>query len=390
MNDLQKVFLEASAKGFNEYSKAVFDQLSRCHTARMGYHRLRCDDNKCRKEQYQYHSCGNRHCPNCGGLKREQWIENRMRELLPTPYYHLVFTLPHELNPLIIRNRKAMFQLLFDAASKTIINHGRMPNYLGADCGITMVLHTWGQDLSFHPHVHCIVTGGGFDGQKWVVAKRIKDNFLFPERSLSKMYKAIFLTKIAKMNLETQDLDLANVANEISKKRWNVYAKAPFGGPSQVVEYLGRYTHKIAITKHRIVAVSDTHLTFRYKDYADESKTKTMTLLRGEFLRRFEMHILPKRFTKIRHYGFLQNHGKRSRLQQIRQCMQLTALPEIVKLPVAIRMLEKYGKDIFKCPCCPHGRLQLVNTVRYFKTKTQDIKEIQRIIKARNKSSPAL
>jgi len=390
MNDLQKVFLEAGTKGFNAYSKAVFDQLSRCHTARMGYHRLRCDDPKCRKEQYQYHSCGNRHCPNCGGLKREQWIDNRTRELLPTPYYHLVFTLPHELNPLIIRNRKALFQLLFDAASQTIINHGRMKNYLGADCGITMILHTWGQDLSFHPHVHCIVTGGGFDGNNWVEAQRKKNNFLFPEKSLSKMYKAIFLTKITKMNLETQDLDLANICNEISKKRWNVYAKAPFGGPSQVVEYLGRYTHKIAITKHRIVALSDTHLTFRYKDYADDSKTKTMMLLRREFLRRFEMHILPKRFTKIRHYGFLQNHGKRARLQQIRQCMQLSPMPEIVKLPVAIRMLEKYGKDIFKCPCCPRGRLQIVNTVRYFKTKTQDIKEIQRIIKARNKSSPPL
>lgn len=390
MNDLQRVFSEAGAKGFNAYSKAVFDQLSRCHTARMGYHRLRCDDPKCRKEQYQYHSCGNRHCPNCGGLKREQWIENRTSELLPTPYYHLVFTLPHELNPLIIRNRKAMFKLLFDAASQTIMNHGRMKNYLGADCGITMVLHTWGQDLSFHPHVHCIMTGGGFDGNNWVETKRKKNNFLFPQRSLSKMYKAIFLTKIAKMNLETQDLDLANISNEISKKRWNVYAKAPFGGPGQVVEYLGRYTHKIAITKHRIVAISDTHLTFRYKDYADGSKTKTMMLLRGEFLRRFEIHILPKRFTKIRHYGFLQNHGKRERLARIRQSMQLSQMPEIVKIPLAIRMLEKYGKDIFKCPCCAHGRLQIVNTVRYFKTKTQDIKEIERIIKARNKASPTV
>ena len=283
MNDLQKVFLEAGAKGFNEYSKAVFDKLSRCHTARMGYHRLRCDDPKCRKEQYQYHSCGNRHCPNCGGLKREQWIENRMGELLPTPYYHLVFTLPHELNPLIIRNRKAMFKLLFDAASKTIINHGRMKNYLGADCGITMVLHTWGQQLNFHPHVHCIVTGGGFDGQKWVEAKRIKDNFLFPEPSLSKMYKAIFLKKIQKMELQTQGLDLGNILNEVGKKCWNVYAKAPFGGPSQVVEYLGRYSHKIAITKHSIVSLTDTHVNFRYKDYGDGDKIKLLSLPRANF-----------------------------------------------------------------------------------------------------------
>jgi hypothetical protein len=388
MNDLKTVFQEASGKGFNAYSKGVFNQLSRCHTAEMGYHRLKCDDQNCGKVQYQYHSCGDRHCPNCGGLKREQWIENRMSELLPTPYYHLVFTLPHELNPLIIRNRKLLFKLLFDAASQTIMNHSRMPNYLGADCGITMVLHTWGQQLNFHPHVHCIVTGGGFDGHKWVDAKRVKDNFLFPEQSLSNMYKAIFLKKIKKIDLETQGLDFGNIINEVNKKSWNVFAKAPFGGPSQVVEYLGRYSHKIAITQHRIVSVTDTHVNFRYKDYADEDKTKILTLTRSEFLRRFEMHILPKRFTKIRHYGFLQNHGKRTRLEQIRQYLKLKPLPEVIKIPVAIRMLEKYGKDIFKCPCCTHGRLRIINTVRCFITKTQEIKAIEKVINAKNKASP--
>jgi len=142
MNELQTLFLDPSIKGFNAYSQNVFDQLARCHTAQMGVHRLQCDDQSCREQQYQYHSCGNRHCPNCGGLKREEWIENRTQELLPTPYYHLVFTLPHELNPLIIRNRKLLFKLLFDAASQTILNHARMKNYLGANCGITMVLHT--------------------------------------------------------------------------------------------------------------------------------------------------------------------------------------------------------------------------------------------------------
>ena len=264
-----------------------------------------------RKEQYQYHSCGNRHCPNCGGLKGEQWIDNRMSELLPTPYYHLVFTLPAEFNSLIIGNRKAMFKLLFDAASQTIMNYSRMKNYLGVDCGITMVLHTWGQQLNLHPHVHCIVTGGGFDGHKWIKAKRKNDNFLSPEPSLSKMYKAIFLKRIQKMELQTQGIDLGKIVNEVDKKRWNVYAKAPFGGPSQVVEYLGRCTHKIAITKHRIVSVSDTHVNFRYKDYSDNDKTKNSSLLRGEFLRRFGMHILRKRFVKIRHYGFLSSTWKR-------------------------------------------------------------------------------
>lgn len=313
-----------------------------------------------------------------------------MSELLPTPYYHLVFTLPHELNSLIISNRKAGFKLLFDAASQTIMNHSRMDNYLGADCGITMVLHTWGQQLNFHPHVHCIVTGGGVDGQKWVEAKRKKDNFLFPEASMSNMYKAIFLKGIQKMDLQTQVLDFGNIINEVDKKRWNVYAKAPFGGPSQVVEYLGRYSHKITITKHRIVSITSTHVNFRYKDYADGDKTKIGSLTRDEFLRRFEMHILPKRFTKIRHYGFLQNHAKRARLQHIRQCMQLTPITQIVHLPVAIRMLEQYGKDIFKCPCCTHGRLRIINMVRFLKTQTQEIKEVMRIVNANNEASPVV
>jgi len=388
MNELQTLFLDPSIKGFNAYSQRVFDQLARCHTAQMGVHRLQCDDQSCREQQYQYHSCGNRHCPNCGGLKREEWIENRTGELLPTPYYHLVFTLPHELNPLIIRNRKLLFKLLFDAASQTILNHARMKNYLGGNCGITMVLHTWGQDMSFHPHVHCIVTGGGFDGNHWIEAKRKKDNFLFPEASLSKMYKAIFLAKIEKMTLGTQGLDFGSIINKVAKKRWNVYAKAPFGGPAQVVEYLGRYTHKIAITKHRIVQVTDSHIVFRYKDYADGNTIKTMRLTRTEFLRRFEMHILPKGFTKIRHYGFLQNHGKRERLNKIREAMKLSPLPEIVKIPVAIRMLEKYGKDIFKCPCCPNGRMQIVGTYRYYQSQTKNYQEVQKITGQKNKASP--
>jgi hypothetical protein len=348
-----------------------------------------CNDKNCGKTHYQYHSCGNRHCPNCGSLKREEWIENRLDELLPTPYYHLVFTLPHELNPLIMGNRKALFKLLFDAASQTIMNHSRMKNYLGADCGITMILHTWGQDLSFHPHVHCIVTGGGFDGQKWIAAKRKKDNFLFPEASLSKMYRAIFLKNITTIPLEKAGFDLEKTINDLEKKRWNVFAKAPFGGPAQVVEYLGRYSHKIAITKYRIIAMTTADVSFRYKDYADGGKTKTMKLSHDEFLRRFEQHILPKRFVKIRHYGFLQNQGKKERLTKIRASLNLGKQPEKVSIPLAIKMLEKFGIDIFKCKSCATGRLVLVQSVRFFKTQTQEYQEIQEIT-AKNKASPAV
>ena len=384
MTEFQSLFKDASIQHFNSYSQSIFKQLSICHTAQKGMHRLRCSEEKCGKEQVQYHACGNRHCPHCGGFKREEWIENRMQELLPTAYYHLVFTLPHALNPLILRNRTALYKLLFDSASQTILQHGKMPEYLGADCGITMIIHTWGQELTFHPHVHCIVTAGGFNYKEWISAKRKKNNFLFPEKSLRKMYKAKFLDGIAKLNLKKEGLDYDNIIREIGFKKWNVYAKAPFGGPAQVVEYVGRYTHKIAITKHRIVSVNDKEVSFRYKDYADDDKQKIMTLSRAEFLRRFELHFLPSRFTKIRHYGFLQNNSKRKRLNLIRELLKLSPLSPIIKIPVQLRILEKYGKDITLCPCCKVGKMELIETKR-FTTKTSINQSLNRFSMSKNK-----
>jgi hypothetical protein len=367
MSEFQTIFKDKSIQQFNPYSQRIFKQLSICHTAQKGVHKIQCSDSNCTYQTYQYHACGNRHCPHCGGFKREEWIENRMQEVLPTAYYHLVFTLPHELNSLIMGNRKKLFKLLFDSASQTILQHANMPEYLGAECGITMILHTWGQDLSFHPHVHCIVTAGGYDGQKWIDAKRKKNNFLFPEKSLQKMYKAKFLDGIAKLNLQTETIDYPKVIKEIGFKKWNVYAKSPFGGPAQVVEYVGRYTHKIAITKHRIIKLTDTDISFRYKDYADGGTIKTMTLKREEFLRRFEQHFLPAYFTKIRHYGFLQNYGKFKRLVHIRELLKLSPIRAVIKIPVEQRILEKFGKDITKCPCCKIGKLEIVYTKRYGK-----------------------
>jgi len=365
MTEFQALFKDSCIKQFNPYSQAIFKQLSICHTVQKGVHRLRCSDEKCGNEEFQYHACGNRHCPHCGGFKREEWIENRMQELLPTAYYHLVFTLPHELNPLILGNRKALFKLLFDSASQTILQHSKMLEYIGAECGITMILHTWGQELTFHPHVHCIVTAGGYSGKEWIPAKRKKDNFLFPEKSLRKMYKAKFLDGIKKLSLKTEGIDYQDIIKCIGFKKWNDYAKAPFGGPAQVVEYVGRYTHKIAITKHRIISVSDKEVCFRYKDYADGDKQKVMNLSREEFLRRFELHFLPSHFTKIRHYGFLQNNGKRKRLEHIRRLLKLSPLRPVIKIPVQQRILEKYGKDITLCPCCEVGKLEIVDTKRF-------------------------
>ena len=302
-------------------------------------------------------------------MKREAWIDNRVHELLPTPYYHVVFTLPHELNALILGNRKELFTLLFDSAAQTLLKHGTNDEYLGAEIGITMVLHTWGQDLSFHPHVHCIVSGGGYNqaSQNWIPAKRSNNRFLFPSRSLAMMYKSIFMQAIEKSStLKWERINKNNVLKSIKYKKWNVYAKAPFGGPAQVIEYLGRYTHKIAITKHRIVQVTDTLIQFKYKDYADLNKTKTMWLTHQEFLRRFELHILPKRFIKIRHFGYLSNKNKHHKLALIRSSLSLSSLAEKIVIPVQIRMLEKYGKDISQCTCCNTGKL-----VRIYDTRAQ-------------------
>jgi len=361
VNDLQKLFGDHPVKKFNPYSQAVFKKLSHCHTAQTGYHLYRCSEAGCGKEKLQYHSCGNRHCPNCGSMKKEVWIEERTNELLPTAYYHVVFTLPHEWNALILGNRKVMFKILFDTASETLLNYGKNPVFLGAQPGITMVLHTWGQELTFHPHVHCIVSGGGYADGKWVAAKRTRSNFIFPTSGLRKMYKAIFLKKIRQSKeLKTIGVDMETLIADTGKKKWNVYAKAPFGSPAAVVEYLGRYTHKIAITTHRILEVNDNHVTFKYKDYADGNKTKEMKLIREEFLRRFEQHILPRGFVKIRHYGYLQNRNKHQRLNEIRASLKLEAMKPMVKVPMEIRMLSKYGVDILKCPCCEKGRLVLV------------------------------
>lgn len=361
----QTVFSHPSISNFNSYSQAVLGTINTCHTSKKGFHLYQCNNATCNESKYQFHCCGNRHCPYCGSMKKEEWIENRTNELLPTPYYHVVFTLPHELNSLILGNRKLLFTTLFEAASKTLLNHGKNEDFLGAELGITMVLHTWGQDLSFHPHVHCIVSGGGFKEDKWIEAKRKNNRFLFPVKSLAKMYKAIFMKALEQTaELQWGKTDKIELLKSIRYKAWNVYAKAPFGGPAQVIEYLGRYTHKIAITKHRIEEVTERLLKFRYKDYADSNKIKSMWLSHEEFLRRFEIHILPKRFIKIRHGGFLRNRDKYKRINTIRASIGLSeALPKVA-IPVAIRMLEKYGKDITKCACCGTGTLILMLDTR--------------------------
>lgn len=364
----QTIFSHPLIQSFNPYSRAVFQKLKDCHTAAIGMHRFQCDQSDCAHTHWQYHSCGNRHCPACGSWKKEEWIDFKTTDLLPTTYYHVVFTLPHELNGLVMGHRTVMYKLLFQAASHTLLSLGKNEKYLGAEIGFTTILHTWGQDLSFHPHVHCIVSAGGVKDGKWIAEKRKNNKFLFPVGALKKMFKGFFmqhLRRLYKKNLITIDENtFQSLLTTIGYKKWNVDVRKPFGGPGQVLQYLGRYTHKVAITHHRIKSIENNQVTFSYKDYRDGSKIKEMSLPSQEFLRRFEQHILPKGFVKIRNYGFLKNYNKTSRLDALRKSMQLPPAPRKVRIPVQQRLLEKYGKDISRCTKCERGTMMLMQTIR--------------------------
>lgn len=358
-------------------SLAVLSAIARCRTASLGHHLYVCSNNDCGHSVMQYHSCRNRHCPHCGNSKKDEWVEARMRELLPCKYFHVVFTLPHELNAIVMGNRKVMFNLLFEASAYTLTTFADDPKHMGAQPGIISVLHTWGQQLSFHPHVHCIVTGHGWKKQthQWVEAKKARFSRLFPVKAMEQVYAAFFLKRLnalkaSRQILLTDEQKAAwhNLMQAVTHKRWVVYAKEPFGGPAQVVEYLGRYTHKVAISNNRIKAVSDTGVvTFDYKDYADEGKSKQMSLPGMEFIRRFEQHILPRRFCKIRSYGLYANHQRSTRVNSILKALEKPTHPPATKVPWHVRFMERYGTDPLLCPCCKKAPMVLMHIVTFQK-----------------------
>jgi len=373
----QRLFSNDNFKAKNAYTQAILHKISSCHTLALGYHCYQCNNEDCQHTHTQYHSCGNRHCPFCGTLKKDQWVEDRVADLLPTPYYHIVFTVPHSWNKVMMQSPRELYKILFDAASETLLKLGANPEYLGATPGITAVLHTWGQKLDYHVHLHCIVSGGGVNANnEWVQAKRANGKFLFPEEALKKVYKAVFLRLVRQRRKEitSRYLGTGSDSGQIEEairlsgyRKWKVYAKAPFGGPDKVIKYLGRYTHKTAITHYRINSVKDGMVYFEYKDYADGNKVKEKKLTTTEFVRRFEMHILPKRFVRIRHYGFLTNRGKAARINEIRNSIGLESIKLKVQVPIGVRMLEKFGKDIAKCQQCHLGRYELLFTKRFDK-----------------------
>lgn len=357
----------------NAHVQRVLQRIKICRTASLGYHLYQCSDERCAHRKYQYHSCHDRHCPQCGAIKKEEWIEARMQELLPVKYYHVVFTLPHELNSLVMGHRNLLLKLLFDASSATLLSFAKDQKYLGATPGIISVLHTWGQQLSFHPHVHCIVSGGGIRGDNnWKEATKNEWRFLFPVKAMSIVYRTKFLQALKKMIgkgnvVLPEKTNAKQLLDLLYQKQWVVYSKAPFGGPQAVIEYLGRYTHKVAISNHRITSIGeDGTVTFSYKDYSDGGTQKQMTLSASEFIRRFAQHILPPGFTKIRTYGYLANRGRHKRINEVLKKMKLPLHRGLVKVPLELRLKQQYSIDTSQCPCCHQKTLQLVKIVYPF------------------------
>jgi hypothetical protein len=330
----------------------VLGAIEKCRTAALGGHVDGCDS--CGHIRISYNSCRNRHCPKCQGTNKERWILSRQQQLLPVSYFHVVFTLPQELNHWCLHYPAAMYDLLFAASKQTLTAFAGDEKHLGAMPGMISVLHTWGQNLSLHPHVHMIVPGGGVTAAGYWKNAKNRGSFLFPVKAMSTVFKHKYMEGFLKF-IQTQNIGIEKMLREtLYNKSWVVYAKQPFGGPAQVIEYLGRYTHKVAISNHRIRSIADGRVSFMYKDYADGCKQKQMTLEATEFLRRFSMHILPPGFRKIRHYGFLANAN--AALLQMQQ-KQLGVATIKIKKDWKTLAKEKMNYDVNLCPCCKKGKM---------------------------------
>lgn len=319
-----------------------------CRTARLGGHIDVCSN--CGDTKISYNSCRNRHCPKCQTLSKERWIDSQKMNLLNTQYFHVVFTLPHELNTIIYQNQKDCYNLLFKAVSETLQELAMDKKFLGAKIGHTAVLHTWGQNLSFHPHIHCIVPAGGLT--KSLQWQHSKHKFFLPVRVLSRKFRGKFLDLLKK---KLPNID-QNIINTCYNKEWVVYCKPPFKAATSVVEYLGRYTHRVAISNNRILKLENGNVDFKWRDYTDSSKWKVMTLSAEEFIRRFLMHVLPSGFMKIRHYGFLSSRGKQIKLKL---CKILTGTKSLLieKLSSDELITKLIGRNPSVCPSCGFSNL---------------------------------
>ena len=345
----------------------VMRHIASCRTAEMGGHIDHCD--KCDNERISYNSCRDRHCPKCQFLKKEKWLEDRLSDFLPVSYFHVVFTLPDSLNSILLNNQKLMYDIFFRCVSETLKELGTDKKWIGALIGFIAVFHTWGQSLIYHPHIHCIVTGGGlsFDRKRWV---HVRKDFLFPVKVIGKLFRGKFLSYLKKEYLSGK-ISNAGKKNEFNSLlhnlysiNWVVYAKPPFKKPETVFEYLARYTHRIAISNQRIIKMENDKVHFHWRDYADGNKKKIMVLDAHEFIRRFLLHVLPKKFVKIRHYGLLSNRNRRSLLKVCRSLLRVNPQHhESMVEQWKQALLRITGFDMDRCPCCGVGNMVLVREI---------------------------
>lgn len=339
--------------------RRVMTAIEICRTSALGGHAEQCAD--CGHRQIAYNSCRNRHCPKCQWRAAEQWLEARKAELLPVPYFHVVFTLPAQLGQIGFQNKRLVYGLLMRAAAEALGTIAADPQHLGAQIGVTAVLHTWGQTLDHHPHVHCIVPGGGIalDGNGWV---QCRPKFFLPVRVLSRLFRRLFIDGLleayarGKLRFYGALADLAEPGGlrravlPLKRREWVVYAKEPFAGPNQVLAYLARYTHRVAISNRRLVAIGDDHVSFRWKDYRSNGrrKPKTMRLVAAEFMRRFLLHVLPSGFHRIRHYGLFAN-GRRQ--EMLRRCRRFIGMVQPAAVDAEAKESEEASTSL--PTCCP-------------------------------------
>jgi hypothetical protein len=347
-----------------------------CRTAALGGHVERCDD--CGHQRIAYNSCRNRNCPKCQGLARAQWLEDRQAELLDVPYFHVVFTVPDEIAVIAFQNQVVVYDILFRAVSETLSRIAADPKHLGAEIGFLAVLHTWGQNLMHHPHLHCLVPGGGIapDGKSWIACR---PGFFLPVRVLSRMFRGLLLQYLEKafaageLNFFSQHRHLHEPAAfrrylaPAYGPEWVVYAKRPFAGPAQVLEYVGRYTHRVAISNNRLVSIDSGKVRFRWKDYRQESRQKIMTLDGDEFIRRFLIHVLPDRFHRIRYYGFLSNCHRTPKLALCRKLLGMIPSAPTDSLSDYRDQSLPLSQTLRQCPHCHAGFMVVIDSIPRFR-----------------------
>jgi Putative transposase/Transposase zinc-binding domain len=356
-------FLEKYGSKLTPEQRRALNDLASCRTAALGGHVLGCPE--CGHQQIAYNSCGNRHCPTCQATAAARWLEKQAANLLPTPYFHVVFTLPDALDPIALANPRVVYDLLLRSAAETLLEVAADPNHLGAQIGVLAVLHTWGQNLQFHPHVHCVVTGGGLspNGTRWIASP---SNFFLPVRVLSRVFRGKFLAglraALAKGELRFAPDQFERLLSAAVGTDWVVYAKPPLGGPEQVLKYLARYTHRVAISNARLLDFEDGMVRFRYKDYAHGNRKRVMTLTSLEFVRRLLLHVLPTGLQRIRHYGILAN---RHRHEKLTVCRRLLGSASAAETDPSEETRETRGSPSSiaptrVCPVCGAGRMIVI------------------------------